>query len=229
MSPHRKLDRPADINKTHEPELGKGVKKQRLTNSSREFNKNEEQTSPTGRGSARTQWNQMSQDRDRSTGRTTAPTERPELANSEWNTGQGERNQTTGSNVPGSEITDRKSSNAGQMNQTSRDKYPISSKSSPASEIKSPEMQGEDKINRAERKTYTGNSERTGQQYSVTGNSSQVVDENLKSGHPAHDQHRMHQQDTKKRSQSANKGMKQQRSDSVQRDQQRNTKDLNEE
>lgn len=224
----KRSNRPADKSNKTERASDKKVRNTRITNSSREINKNEEQTSPSGRSRASEQWKQMSQDRDRSSGRATPPTERPDIAARQWNHGTMERNQTTGSNTPGSEISDRKNPASEQWNQTSKDQYPTNSKSSPASEKKTPEQHNREL--HEGRKGYTGNSERTGQQYSVTGNSSQIVDKDLKSRHPANDQHRSHEQDSQKRSQSANKGMKQQRSDVRQRDDaQRNQKDLNEE
>lgn len=225
----KRSNRPADkSNKTERSASDEKVRKTRITNSSRELNKNEEQTSPSGKNRASEQWNQMSQDRDRSAGRATPPTEKPDVAARQWNQGTMERNQTTGSNTPGSEISDRKNPTGEQWNQTSRDQYPTNSKSSPASEKKTPEKHNQEL--HEGRKSYTGNSERTGQQYSVKDNSSLITDKDLKSRHPANDQQKSHEQELQKRSQSANKGMKQQRSGIKKRDDaQRKENELNDE
>ena len=194
-----KKNRPADrSNQPSERSANTGNK--RLTNTSREINRNEEQTTPSARQSGSDQGRQRSADLDRSSGRQTPTTERPELRNQDSST----RSLTTGSNVPGSEIRDRKP-NTEPWKQTSGDEYPTQRKSSPQMEDKAdhPEMhQGPER--------QRGNSERTGQQYSVTGNSSQIMDKNLRAGHPANDRGNTQKPERKSRSKSANQGMKQQ-------------------
>ena len=174
-----KSNRPLDkSDETSRSNLDKGTRQQRITNSSRELNRNEEQTSPSGRP----QPNQSSRkDLDRSSDQMKSQ----ERNTQQWNQGskQGsvERNQTTGSNVPGSEIADRTNSDE-HMKKTSRE-------------------------------SYTGNSERAGSQYSVTGNSSQIMDKDLKSGHPSRDQQHTREGDMQKRTKSANQGMEQESRD----------------
>ena len=148
MSPKRSK-RPLDDQ--HGSTAGRKFVKQRASNqSSEELNRNEERISPAQGNQATRQWNTRSENLDRTAGRVTPPTD------SDLSVRQG-RNQTTGSNVPGSEITDR-SATSEQMKQTSREKYPTSSSSSPS---RTHENSGMDRG-----KAYTGNSERTGQQYS---------------------------------------------------------------
>jgi len=118
--------------------------------SSAELNRNEEQISPAQGDQANRQWNARSENVDRTAGRVTPPTD------SDLTSRQG-RNRTTGSNIPGSEIADRTATSE-QMKQTSREKYPTSSSSSPS---RTHENSGMDRG-----KANTGNSERTGQQYS---------------------------------------------------------------
>ena len=175
---NRRSNRPLDqSDETSRSNLDKGTRQQRITNSSRELNRNEEQTSPSGRP----QPNQGSRkDLDRSSDQMKTQ----ERNSQQWNQGskQGsiERNQTTGSNVPGSEIADRTNSDE-HMKKTSRE-------------------------------SYTGNSERAGSQYSVTGES-QKMDKDLKSGHPSRDQQHTREANTQKRTKSANQGMEQESTD----------------
>lgn len=128
----------------------RAMKRKAGNQSSAELNRNEEQISPAQGDQAMRQWNTRSENVDRTAGRVTPPTD------SDLSSRQG-RNRTTGSNVPGSEIADR-SSSSDQIKQTSREKYPTSSSSSPS---RTHENSGMDRG-----KAYTGNSERTGQQYS---------------------------------------------------------------
>ena len=174
-----KSNRPLDqSDETSRRNLDKGTRQQRITNSARELNRNEEQSSPSGRP----QPNQQSRkDLDRSADQMKSQ----ERNSRQWNQGskQGsiERNQTTGSNVPGSEIADR----------TNSDEH----------------------LKKTSRESYTGNSERAGSQYSVTGNSSQIMDKDLKSGHPSGDQQHTRDAGTQKRTKSANQGMEQESTD----------------
>lgn len=211
MSPKRS-SKPVD--KQERSASGKSTKKQRITNSSQELNRNEERTSPSGRERASDQWKQRNQDLDRSSGRQTPLTERPDIASKGWNQGSSERNQTMGSNVPGAEITDRKNPSE-SLDQTSRDQYPTNSKSSP-----SPQRSGKtDKkpLEKRERVAYTGNSERTGQQYSDTGDPSQTKDQELQTGQPTRDKQELHRHEGKKRPKSSHQGMKEQRSETERR------------
>ena len=139
---------------------------------SEEVNRNEERVSPTGKGTATDQWNQRSKDIDRSSGRTTPITEKPDIAADSW---KQQRHHTTGSNVPGSEISDRTNPNAEQMRQTSSDKYPKSGKSTPGPDVLHNQGQWDSNAMNKSGRVYTGNSERSGQQYSE-GNTSQNMD-----------------------------------------------------
>src|SRR5688572_23195322 len=112
----KRSNRPADQSNKPQGSDTSNTGRRRITNSARELNRNEEQASPSGK-----QRGQM-------------------------NTSQQYRDQTTGSNVPGSENLER---------------------------------------------SATANSERTGQQYSVTGNSSQIKDKEWTSGTPHRDMHSM--------------------------------------
>lgn len=146
----------------------------RSQNQSAGSSQNERRISPiTGRGRATTQWRQRHQDLDRSAGRMTPPTERPDIEAEAWNNSP--RHQTTGSNVSGAEIEDRYASNPNRTQHTSRDHYPKSATSSPApgSENQSGSLQ---------ERRYTGNSERTGQQYSAPEDTSESVNPDMKSG-----------------------------------------------
>lgn len=118
---NRRSNRPLDqSDETSRTKLDKGTRQQRITNSSRELNRNEEQSSPSGRPqpnqSRRKDLDKSSDEQMRS----------PQQKSQQWNQGskQGsiERNQTTGSNVPGSEIADRTNSDE-HMKKTSRESY----------------------------------------------------------------------------------------------------------
>src|SRR5688572_26700654 len=102
---NRPLDQSEETSRTN---LDKGTRQQRITNSSRELNRNEEQTSPSGRP----QPNQSSrQDLDRSSDQRRPDEQTSQRVNNQGSKqGSMERNQTTGSNVPGSEIADRTNS-----------------------------------------------------------------------------------------------------------------------
>lgn len=89
--------------------------------------------------------------------------------------------QTTGSNVPGSEIADRKNQNQQwEQGQTSQDQYPTNSKSSPASEIHHPGQHHVGLKRNRPNQMYTGNSERSGQQYSAASNTPQESEQPIK-------------------------------------------------
>jgi len=195
-----KRNRPTD--RSNDSDLSSDRGNKRLTNSSREINRNEEQSSPSGRNRASDQGRQSSQDLDRSTGRQAQKPERPESSQN-----QGTGNQTTGSDRPGSEISDQAPSTE-PWSQTSRDQYPTHSKSSPHVEQHDakaqPHMQ-----EKSDRRMQTGNSERTGQQYSDRGNSSQSRDRIMSSGHPANDRELSSESRDKRKSKSANQGTKQ--------------------
>jgi hypothetical protein len=118
---HRRSNRPLDQSEeTSRTNLDKGTRHQRITNSSRELNRNDEQTSPAGRPQP---IQNSRKDLDRSSDQM-----KPEQKDSQrWNNqgskqGTVERNQTTGSNVPGSEIADRTNSDE-HMKKTSRESY----------------------------------------------------------------------------------------------------------
>lgn len=207
MSP-RRSSKPVD--KQERSASDKSTRKQRITNSSQELNRNEERTSPSGRQRASDQWKQRNQDLDRSSGRQTPLTERPDIASRGWNQGSGERNQTTGSNVPGAEIADRKNPSKSLDQKTSGDQFPTNSTSSPNQERS--DINDQKPLEKRERVAYTGNSERTGQQYSVTGNSSQEKEHELQTGHSNRDKQGMHRSGTMDRPKSSNQGMKEQRS-----------------
>lgn len=128
----------------------KAAKRRASSQSSAELNRNEEQISPAQGDQATRQWNTRLENIDRTSGRVTPPT------GSDLSSRQG-RNRTTGSNVPGSEIADR-TATSDHMKQTSREKYPTSSSSSPS--------RTHDNSGMEKGRAYTGNSERTGQQYS---------------------------------------------------------------
>ena len=202
---------PSDQQHGSTPEK-KTSNKRASNQSSGEMNRNEERITPSG-GTTRAsqQWNQMSQDRDRATGRTTPLTERPDIASSQWNQ-QTERNQ---SKLTGTQMQDKTNPNAEQWKQTSKDDYPTAKKSSPTPESQVPDQQYVG-TNQERRKDYTGNSERSGQQYSIDGNSSERAEKNLKTGHPANDRQRTHEKQELKRPVSANKGTDQQRSEATQ-------------
>lgn len=207
MSP-RRSSKPVD--KQERSASDKSTRKQRITNSSQELNRNEERTSPSGIKRPSDQWKQRNQDLDRSSGRQTPLTERPDIASKGWNQGSQERNQTTGSNVPGAEIPDRKNPSESLDQKTSGDQFPTNSKSSPNKERSDIDQKP---LEKKERVAYTGNSERTGQQYSVTDNSSQKKDQELQTGHPKRDKQGMHRSESRKRPKSSNQGMKEQRSE----------------
>jgi hypothetical protein len=103
-------------------------------------------------------------------------------------TGDQQRNQTTGSNVPGAEMADRKTMSGESMKQTSRDQYPKSGKSHPGPDTLSSQGQWDQNTINRSGQVYTGNSERTGQQYSEEGNSSRRMDEINKSPQQRKDQ-----------------------------------------
>lgn len=174
----KRANRPLDqSNENSREDLNKSTKEQRITNSSRELNRNEEQTSPSGRP----QQDQHSRKPlDRSSEDLAARENNSQQFNQGSEQDSKQRNKTTGSNVPGSEIADMGKSED-HMKKTSRDEY-------------------------------TGNSERSGSQYSVTGKSERK-DQELTSGHPSRDDQRSQEIDENKRSKSANQGMKQQGSD----------------
>ena len=197
-----KRNRPVD--RSDQPDMSQDSGRKRLTNSSRELNRNEEQSSPSGRERASDQWKQRSDDLDRSSGRQTPITEKPET--SQWN--QGTRNQTTGSDRPGSEISERKP-NAESWNQTSGDTYPTSRKSSPNMQENREDKSQPNMQEKSNRLMHTGNSERSGQQYSITGNSSHAAEKNLRAGHPTNDRDLSRESSDKSRSKSATKGTKQ--------------------
>ena len=114
------------------------MKTNRNQQHSSEVNRNEERTRPTGQQQISNDWTQRSEDRDRATGRSTSLTER---SDQRLNQNQNlDRNQTTGSNTPGSEIKDRSS------NQYGAEQYNLQQ--------------------RREQRGTSGASERTGQQYS---------------------------------------------------------------
>lgn len=170
---------------------------------------NERRISPvTGRGRATTQWRQRHQNLDRSTGRMTPPTERPDIETKSWNSSP--RNQTTGSNVPGAEIEDRYATNPDREQHTSRDKYPRSATSSPAPASSAPD----DQSGSMQERRYTGNSERSGQQYSAPEDASERVNSNMKSGHKLKSENDSNRQDTappgKTKVKGSNAGMLQQ-------------------
>ena len=173
---NRPLDQSEETSRTN---LDKGTRQQRITNSSRELNRNEEQTSPSGRP----QPNQSSrQDLDRSSDQRRPDEQTSQRVNNQGSKqGSMERNQTTGSNVPGSEIADRTNS--------------------------------EDHMKKTSRESYTGNSERAGSQYSITGDSERM-ERDLKSGHPSRDNQQSHDRDARKQTKSSNQGMKQHGADS---------------
>ena len=173
----KRANRPLDqSNDNSRADLNKSTKEQRITNSSRELNRNEEQSSPSGRS----QQDQHSRKPlDRSSEDIAARDKNSQQFNQGSEQDSMQRNKTTGSNVPGSEIADRGKSE--DHMKTSRD-------------------------------AYTGNSERSGSQYSVTGKSERK-DQEITSGHPSRDDQRTHEMDQNKRSKSANQGMKQQGSD----------------
>lgn len=147
---------------------------QRNTQNAGELNRNEERVTPQGKEDKNIQRN-LSNEK-------TPLSERPEIAAEKWTN---QKNQTTGSNVPGSEIADRKNQQSEEW-QTSQDIYPKSSKSNPVNDIHHPGQHHAGMERNRPNQMYTGNSEKSGQQYSEERNSPQTSDRELKQNKKIH-------------------------------------------
>lgn len=139
----------------------------RNTQNAGELNRNEERITPKGK----------EENLQRKVSNQTTPiSERPDIAAEKWGS---QKNQTTGSNVPGSEIADRQNQQSQEW-QSSQDLYPKNSKSNPVSDIHHPGQHHTGFERNRPNQMYTGNSEKSGQQYSEDRNSPQRSDRELK-------------------------------------------------